>query len=706
MKFNQLIQEALPISTVKPFMKAWDPNFHKEVFERQPRKDKKAYRIYLPLEAGTSNDISIPTAIQTYLQTAIPGKPYTTDAENYMQGLAFEVSNPTRKLGIGKMLSRSESSEKDPAKKVELQGLKRTFDADPQRAATKKPDKQIVISRHPYDVAGMSTDRGWSSCMNLVDGVNRHYVLRDVRQGSIIAYLVNSDDLNIRKPLARILIKPYMEKGNPKNIAMMGDVMYGTAPNNFTTLVDAWVNKNYNQGKGGLYCLGKGLYRDEIPQQMTLYSDDQLLQMSVNKLASWAQEDSSKWSKIVQLRPDADDVLWKIATTYDTKAARLIKHVDFNQFKAAFDKRPQILARLPVQTEEMISYALNKNADYARFIRNRTPAQHAQVNKLLQLYPEYIKSLHNPTKDQIHIALNKDDYYLGYCIKNHAHLLDADYMSQLMRKYRIYYWTNTELFSLIKTYFPSVLQDPQVKDKILRHKPVWYMSNMNMSVEEILNNLKSDKINSYDAEKIITNAKPKFMRFLSSLSPEQISPQLKQAIMRKWTGLAAAIPSWTNDELHAIIKKKPALINEIPDPDPDLFIRAVSKNSEAVNWNKFKAPKYSQAIDFMLNKHAKFIFDIPRPTQDQIKTVLLSRKLKDWQLADLIIDHPFNVTNQVIALKQDPSLIRYIDKPSVAAQLAAVHADPDVYDLIKPKDRAPATRAYVQAYRKEMNKPE
>ena len=190
MKINQLI-EALPISQAKPYVKAWDPNFHKSVFERQPRKDKNAYRIYLPFETEVKKAVLIPPTLQAYLQSAIPNKPYATDADNYMQGLAYEVANPTRKLGIGKMLARSEASEKDAARKTELQALKKTFDADPQRAATRKADKLIVISRHPYDVAGMSTDRGWKSCMNLVDGINRHYVLRDVKQGSLVAYLIN-----------------------------------------------------------------------------------------------------------------------------------------------------------------------------------------------------------------------------------------------------------------------------------------------------------------------------------------------------------------------------------------------------------------------------------------------------------------------------------------------------------------------------------
>jgi len=46
--------------------------------------------------------------------------------------------------------------------------INQLYESDPLRSATKnKSGYQIVISRHPDDVIGMSTGRAWSSCMRL-----------------------------------------------------------------------------------------------------------------------------------------------------------------------------------------------------------------------------------------------------------------------------------------------------------------------------------------------------------------------------------------------------------------------------------------------------------------------------------------------------------------------------------------------------------
>jgi hypothetical protein len=55
-------------------------------------------------------------------------------------------------------------------------------------------------------------------------------------------------------------------------------------------------------------------------------------------------------------------------------------------------------------------------------------------------------------------------------------------------------------------------------------------------------------------------------------------------------------------------------------------------------------------------------------------------------------------------MKRYPTLIDYINQPSLAAQIAAVNTDPDVYDRIRPKDRHPKVKAYMNAYRREMAK--
>ena len=67
----------------------------------------------------------------------------------------------------------------------------------------------IIVSDHPYDIAGMSYDRSWTSCMNIVDGDCKEMVECDIHHGTLVAYLCDTDDTNINRPYARFLIKPY-----------------------------------------------------------------------------------------------------------------------------------------------------------------------------------------------------------------------------------------------------------------------------------------------------------------------------------------------------------------------------------------------------------------------------------------------------------------------------------------------------------------
>lgn len=108
-----------------------------------------------------------------------------------------------RTLKIGKLLK-------------DRQDLMDAFAADPVRLTSKLDTKKllIVLSNHAYDIAGMSTDRKWTSCMNIINGSNSKWVKEDIKWGTVVAYLIEENDKNINNPLGRILIKPYFDENN------------------------------------------------------------------------------------------------------------------------------------------------------------------------------------------------------------------------------------------------------------------------------------------------------------------------------------------------------------------------------------------------------------------------------------------------------------------------------------------------------------
>ena len=87
-----------------------------------------------------------------------------------------------------------------------------------KKKANYEIEYSAVLSRGAIDIAGMSTDRGWDSCMDL-DGNQMHkmYVKKDVEHGTLIAYLIKKKDTNLQEPLGRVLIKPYIAGKRQEN---------------------------------------------------------------------------------------------------------------------------------------------------------------------------------------------------------------------------------------------------------------------------------------------------------------------------------------------------------------------------------------------------------------------------------------------------------------------------------------------------------
>ena len=189
---------------------------------------------------------------------------------NYLQNLGYSIKDYSKKIAIDKN-GREKGIGKIVANDV---NIKKLFDNDPARTGATKTNQMVVISRHPVDIAGMSTDKGWTSCMNLHDGANNHYIPLDIQEGSIIAYLTDNNDKYIKHPSARVLIKPFLStnrdqydfrKLNDNKIALgISNIVYGSANNNFLKTVKLWVNNiNKSHMLDGLFYQNPELYHDE-----------------------------------------------------------------------------------------------------------------------------------------------------------------------------------------------------------------------------------------------------------------------------------------------------------------------------------------------------------------------------------------------------------------------------------------------------------
>lgn len=123
-------------------------------------------------------------------------------------------------------------------------------------------EKMVVISRNERDVAHMSTDRNWTSCMNLSGGDYSHMPHCEVENGGFIAYLIDAEDLDINNPYSRILIRRFDSNDGNSSIALVEDVIYGIEDQIFLRVVQNWVDKKQGIIELGEYTLSGMDYSD------------------------------------------------------------------------------------------------------------------------------------------------------------------------------------------------------------------------------------------------------------------------------------------------------------------------------------------------------------------------------------------------------------------------------------------------------------
>ena len=94
----------------------------------------------------------------------------------------------------------------------------------------------VVITWVPRLILTQSTGTPWTSCQNLITGTQSASVLTGTQEGVFIAWLVNLKNVNdIRKPKARMLIKPFFPKtnGRKKEIVWWTSTVYSESGGNF-----------------------------------------------------------------------------------------------------------------------------------------------------------------------------------------------------------------------------------------------------------------------------------------------------------------------------------------------------------------------------------------------------------------------------------------------------------------------------------------
>lgn len=214
---------------------------------------------------GTNDRIQIPFEMESekyennsdYLSVKeiLENNDYTI--QDYFEGTCVKKDD-TRIYKIGRILNRLNASAE----------VKEHFQNGDTRANRKTTEEMVItISKNMYDVAFMSYNRGWSSCMDIYDGCNKNYVYTDLKKGTCIAYLHKKSDVAIEHPVCRILLKKF-RKGKSRlhenAFLFMENRPYGVAPTNFTRTIEKWLSENFSTKEDMELNIEDGVYNDGI----------------------------------------------------------------------------------------------------------------------------------------------------------------------------------------------------------------------------------------------------------------------------------------------------------------------------------------------------------------------------------------------------------------------------------------------------------
>jgi len=212
------------------------------------------------------------------------------------------------------------------------------------REGSKKGNLLIVISRHPYDIAGMSTGRGWTSCMNLDNGLYKEYIHKDIENGLIVAYIIDPEDTNIKHPIGRLLLKQYINIRNKNDVILYPDnKIHGTNIPGFRNTIIEWL-KSF-QSIEGTYQLNLNVYRDGADLLIGLGEKDSP-DLEINRLYYMKNPEDSdaKKSKVDRIRsmyfnnhPDDEDAKYDVNN--DIRLNYFLFHPEDKDAKDDIDER-------------------------------------------------------------------------------------------------------------------------------------------------------------------------------------------------------------------------------------------------------------------------------------------------------------------------------------------------------------------------------
>ena len=192
-----------------------DNSYADEIVEHRKATAKISGHVF-----GTADRITVPLDhSDSHVKTAVTQHLHSIGHTGVDFASGTSVDKHGRTTSIGRTLAKTDA----PKSLIDSYATHQQSHADEEELH--KKDLQVVISRHPHDVIGMSQGTDWGlrdgehpidtkaagkeSCMAFGTYQHGAHMRHELKAGTHVAWLTHKGDDEAKEPLARITLRPY-----------------------------------------------------------------------------------------------------------------------------------------------------------------------------------------------------------------------------------------------------------------------------------------------------------------------------------------------------------------------------------------------------------------------------------------------------------------------------------------------------------------
>jgi hypothetical protein len=258
---------------------------------------------------------------------------------------------------------------------------------------------QLVFTYNPRDIAEASTNRGWTSCADFKGGgPAANQLPNKIKFGGMLVYLINKNDKNIKRPIARLTLRRFIDKTNGTFIMLPEYKCYGAKVYGLTEKVLDIVqqsNKVTSKDEMGIFKDAEGGYSDTDYNKgfINVTIDGESLE---DKIIDFKHKGSP--SELMEfVKEKLNGKVWDKLIETDEELYENYRDLIFNILRTNKEKTDFIMILL--SSEKVIENAFNDLPDLLNYLIVDKDNYEGNLEKLIRRLKEIYENMKEDSND-------------------------------------------------------------------------------------------------------------------------------------------------------------------------------------------------------------------------------------------------------------------------------------------------------------------